>query len=366
MIRPIVDEIESLSSQLSQVRRELEVHEERKLKLEKLSLGVEDERQSLQQLKAYVSDAKAQIAEFPSDTQILKLERRVESIREQIKQAERTANIHRAGIEAYTQRLESSSRAKSELISGILKVSYELEQMIVPGVREEESSATAEAMISISDVLSSITLYREDDLQQQTTKLEELGQKERELSSLIRQLQSRVDDEMPHIESAKERDEQEILSEFTKEQGCLKNLYDQLLIKNKEQSYHLQRGTHIKREVVENRVETESTLSSRHSHLATEVNRYRSMVTELKEDLAHATRQWCLLKSRAKGQHAEYETAFREKMEKLTEVQERRKKKSEECDALANMKGELYHALRDVRETSRSLSLISARQLSDA
>lgn len=320
-------------------------------RIAQLTTLVDEKRRQLDEANKYVKDARAYIADFPTDQQTLKLERRVESLKDQIKQAERIASQHKAGIDGYMQRLNSNHDHVSSMLDAALSTIDEVASMLDPLVREEQTILPGTFALQACDALSTIACEREKELQQQCALLDRVRDEQAELTTACATLLAEIEDERPLLESEKETDVREILEEWHKEEALLRSILEKLYVIHKEQSYHLQRGTHIKRETVKSvPEESEIVLSARQSHLAAEVNKGRSALQDLKEELQHAKKQVDLLRQKEQEIRRQFEQDRSAKEQKLAFARKKHTDAAEEAQTLRNLRAELYQALQEIRD----------------
>lgn len=342
--------------QIEVLERKVQVHGDR---VEKLDVIVQENaglNEALQVNQNYIETAKAYLADFPQDAFVLKLERRVESLRDQIKQAERIASQHRAGIDAYARRLEHCRLGRAETAQGMSDVLDEVEDSLV-SLCNEEIALTPNAEVDIAtDVLTSIASERESALQAQEGFLLDKIKEETEIAAGVSLLQLRSQEELPAIEQVKQMDEDEISAEWAKENQYLQSLHEKLLAVHREQTFHLQRGTHIK-STANVSAESEKVLSARQSLLANEINTRVNALEELREDVTHAKKLADSLRVKARAAQKEYEVILREKESRLQKFRIELADTTDELDQLRNTKAQLYQALQDIRDNNPARSL---------
>ena len=314
-----------------------------------INLQIETNTIQLEQAKDLISTAKGYIADFPTDTQVLKLERRLESLKEQVKQLEHVEHQHIAGIEAYKQRRQKNREARSNMVSGCADLTAAILELAQVCSEEDTTTVSTESAREVCDTLCTISAARELALQEANKQSELTSEEAANLSKVISELQLRSERQIPLVEAEKDKDISEISEEWSKERDLLQAVYDRLFVINKEQSFHLQRGTHIKREnlVVS---ESEKTLSARHARIANEIIENTAKLADISEDFAHVKKQADQLRSIARAARAEYESIRQVKELQLSRAQEAVRLVEDESNNLRNLKGEIYHALQSVRD----------------
>lgn len=338
------------------LERAVQAHSDR---LEKLSLLQQENAvfvSKIDETTRYTEVAKEYLADFPQDSFVLKLERRVESLRDQLKQAERIANQHRAGIDAYHRRLQHCRAGRSETVEGISEVLDEIEDSLVALCNEEVSLSQFGDVLSAVETLSAIASERETSLQRQQDNFEEKIAQEAQLSEAMVLLQARAQEDLPAIEKQKQQEEDELAAEWTKEHLYLQGLHEKLLAVHREQTFHLQRGTHIKAKA-NVAAESEKVLSARQSLLANEIISRKAALTELREDVVHAKKLSDILRTKARAAQKEFEAAVHEKESRLTKFRKDLDEANEELNELRNTKAKLYEALQDIRDHNPARTL---------
>jgi chromosome segregation ATPase len=349
-------ELEALQTELARILAEIEEKEKdiRSVKDKRERRGVilqqiESNTKLLEDVRSVVNSAKSYIADFPTDTQVLKLERRLESLKEQVKQLEHIEHQHIAGIEAYKQRRQQNREARATLVAGCEDLTASIAELAEAGLQEENGTIGTDGAREACDTLSTISSARELSLQEASKASDATADEAAGLSKVISELQQRSEREIPQVEAEKDKDIAEINEEWGKERDILQAVYDRLFVLNKEQSFHLQRGTHIKREVLV-ASESEKTLSSRHARLANEIIETTSKLQDATEDFAHIKKQAEQLRSIARAARAEYESIRQAKEAQLAKAREAVRQVEDEANSLRNLKGEIYQALQSVRD----------------
>ena len=336
--------------------RAVQGHKDRLEKLEVLTAENEKLSEEIVEHRRYVESAKEYLADFPQDSFVLKLERRVESLRDQLKQAERIANQHRAGIDAYDRRLQHCRAGRGETVEGVSEVLDEIEESLLSLCNEEVATCQFGDVLSAVEILSVIASEREAALQKQQETLEEQKTEEIQLSESMVALQVRAQEELPAIEKQKQLEEDELLLEWTKEQQYLQNLQEKLLAVHREQTFHLQRGTHIKTKANVT-AESEKVLSARQSLLANEIITRKSALSELREDVTHAKKLADILRTKARAAQKDFELAVRDKESRLAKFRVDLEETTDELNELRNTKARLYQALQDLRDHNPARAL---------
>lgn len=358
-------DVESLKSELQQLEadlaavgdgikvtdQEIKTATDRKDKLSAAEKEISEIAEKNKELKDYVDTAKATLADFPTETQVLKLERKVESLKESINDSEKSITQHRTGVEAYEQRKQECAQGRKQMLKELEEHASDLEARVAPLTKGDASVASKDNALGSCDTLSSIATAREETLGELNTKIEELTAQDEEYMQRTNAIKRRLADELPKIDMEKERDIAEIRAEFAKERDLLQTIYDKQFAVNKEQQYHLARGTHIKRAPKANTEVEEAALSSRQARNAAAIIDANGKLADLSEDLDFSKKKAMKLRKEGRAAHAQFEAQKEAAMEKLREAKEKLQESNEEASGLRNLKGDLYQQLQNVRES---------------
>lgn len=329
-------------------------------KIDELRALVAEKSSKLDATNTFVIGARAYVKDFPTESVLLKLERRVESVKDQVKQSERIASQHRAGIEAYYSRLNSNQLDLQSTLDCASELLDEIVGIVSPIMREELTVVTPAVVHDGCNALVSILGEREEQLSVKNDDVARETGQEHELTKAAAALQLQLEEAIPLIDEQKMSDEMEIRNAWDEEGHALKTILNRLYTIHKEQAFHLQRGTHIKKDVSKGSTESEIVLSTRHSHLASEVNKGRATLADLREDLFLSKKQVDSLRSKARESLAEFESDRSEKEKRLSAAKRNHLNAQEENTDLRDVKSKLYERLQDLREvphqTPRAIS----------
>lgn len=311
---------------------------------------VEEKSKKLDATTTFVDAARSYVKDFPTEGILLKLERRVESVKDQVKQAERIASQHKAGIEAYYNRLKANQLDLQGTLSAASGILDEVISLVQPIMQDELSIVTSHAVFDGCDSLLSILSEREEELNAKCDMVQQVVSQEQILSKRAATLQLALEEAIPQVEAEKQRDEAEIREAWEYEGAALKTILNRLYTIHKEQAFHLQRGTHIKKDAAKTTTESEIVLSTRHSHLASEVNKGRSSLADLREELALSKKQIDALTMKARESLLEFEGEREEKQASLTVAKRNHQRACDENAELREVKNKLYERLQELRE----------------
>jgi hypothetical protein len=339
------------------VRRSVQVMEDairqrqlEKKKIDELRALVAEKSSKLDTTNAFVLGARAYVKDFPTEGILLKLERRVESVKDQVKQTERIASQHRAGIEAYYSRLNSNQLDLQLTLNCASELLDEIMAIVGPIMQEELSVVSPATVLDGCDSLISILSEREEELKTKSDEVTIAANREHELTKVAASLQLRLEETIPQIDDQKISDEQDIRGAWDEEGNALKLILNRLYTVHKEQAFHLQRGTHIKKDTTKGSTESEIVLSTRHSHLASEVNKGRSTLADLREELALSKKQIDSLRAKARESLLNFESEREEKEKRLAVAKRSHTSAHDENVDLRDVKSKLYERLQDLRE----------------
>ncbi|CUG01291.1 Hypothetical protein, putative [Bodo saltans] len=331
-----------------------------KKKIDELRALVAEKSSKLDSTNTFVLSARAYVKDFPTENILLKLERRVESVKDQVKQTERIASQHRAGIEAYYSRLSSNQLDLQSTLTSASELLDEIASIVNPIMQEELSVVSPRIVLDGCESLISILYEREEQLKTKSDEVTLGASREHDLTKAATALQLRLEDTIPQLDEQKGNDERDIRDAWEEEGGALKLILNRLYTIHKEQAFHLQRGTHIKKDAAKGSTESEIVLSTRHSHLASEVNKGRSTLADLREELALSKKQIDSLRVKARESLLDFESEREEKEKRLSVAKRSHANAQEENVDLRDVKSKLYERLQDLRElpqqTPRAIS----------
>lgn len=345
----------SLQEQLRERERDIKATNDRKERLKSAQKEHDELCTKCNETRDYNSKASAELAAFPSDTQVLKLERRVESLKEQLSESTRKIQQHRTGIDAYTVRRQRCAKVKAQLVKNLDETIAESVKFVTPKEEQEKTLQNVKGTVQCAETASGIFVSREEELQQLTKKVDELAKEETERTNRISELKAKGERELPLVDAERERDIAELTAEWKREQEYLQGLYDRLYVINKEQGYHLQRGTHIKKEAAPRMDLREAALSTKQAQLASALNDANLQLRDVKDDIAHQKRQADQLRSEGRCSHAQYQRQKAEAEERLKQAKIRCDEAEREAIDLRNLKAELQQTLQNIRECQQPI-----------
>ena len=340
-----------LQETVQEKEREAKASTDRKSKTKNLQDETKELQSKTAEIKDYCKKAHAEIDDFPTDTQILKLERRLESLKNQMKEAERSLLQRRTGIEAYQERIKATADRHHKLFEDTKKHNAAILEKVKVLAEDDSKTVSAEEIRKSMDALCAIAEEREAELQSLQQQISEYVKQETELSARIQTLQEQADTELPKLEAERERIAAEIRVEWAKEEKYLQATYDRLFEVNKEQQYHLARGTHIKKAAPNDSLREEQALSGIQARLATDINEAKARLKDVSDDLYYTKKQSDALRSEGRQALADFEKSKDEKKRLLQEAQQEREEAEAERRELRDVKVQLNQAIVTIRDS---------------
>ena len=340
----LVDSIQEANKETSQL-------DERQKKTENLKSEAGEHNAETEKLQEYVNTAKEEVASFPSDSQMLKLERRLESLKNQMRDGERNIMQRETGIQAYQDRLKETSENHRTLHEEAQNKNQMMECHAQEGKTTEAGVVQTEQIIQAMDTLTQIAQEREAELSSLQSQLVDAINEESERSGRIREIQEQAEAEGPRIESQKEKDCAAIQQAWDREHKFLQQTYDRLYDINKEQQYHLSRGTHIKKKIEKPSHVAETSLSHRHARLAQDINEARSRYKDVSDDLNYNKKQTEAVRNQGRNAHAKFKQEKEVKEDELAQASAEREDVADEGIQLKQAKADLSQLLATIRDT---------------
>jgi hypothetical protein len=288
---------------------------------------------------------------FPSETQLLKLERRQETLKAQFTEAERSASQTKTGIDAYTVRCDACATARVDLTVALEDATAKIFEAIEGKVSEDCRLVAVDRIRQGIDDLIGICEDREATLLELNQKYTERLDEEAALNERIVALQQKYDSEGPKMEQDADRFMVSLTDAWNTEKEALQLVYDKLYAINKEQQHHLARGTHVKRDTKLPNSGHESALSARHSSLSAQLIEARERLHELQSENGFVKKTTDQLRAEGRLGVAAHENQTTEVIARLRQAREERLAAEEEARKFRNLKVDLHHALQTIRET---------------
>lgn len=298
----------------------------------------------------WINHAENVIATLPTEAQVLKLERRVETLKDQVECLEKTLSQHNTGIDAYSNRRQSNLNGHKSVLNEIQNVVVEFETILLDNGEDGDVKGVGE-MIQCHSQLQAMENAREDSVVATCHDLEEWSVKKKELTDRVAFALRLPKEAIPKIELEKETDNDEIAAEWNKEFSLLQGIYEKLFTVNKEQQFHLQRGTHIKRQSAPDLALSEKVLSAQHAKYASEIIQGTRRNGEVQDDVSLLKRQIDVLRKKGQAAQEEFNTERSKRELHLVNAQKQLDEVNDESNNLRNLKGELNQALQSTRET---------------
>jgi chromosome segregation ATPase len=341
---------EKLAEDVAAAEKEQQAAADRADKIAKLDADIAASTERAAASKQRTAEMEELLADFPTETQVLKLERRVESLKDQVNESDKVAEQHRTGVEAYTVRRDACLVARVDLTA-------QIEQAIKDAFDAAEKSAardgqlqTEEAITASIEELCTIANDREAELTELNQQITDKTREEEEVTAQIAGLNQKVEQALPALEADSERHIAAITNAWAAERGALQGVYDKLFAVNKEQQYHLMRGTHIKRAAAPLTIEHEKALSSRHDHLSAQLVDVQRRLQFVKGENYHTRKEMETVRLSGRAQVEESEASKAEMEERLAEVHEECAALDDEAQRARALKLDLQQALQSIRE----------------
>jgi chromosome segregation ATPase len=315
---------------------------------EETSLAADTESLSAQQLE---HDRRVELVQhFPTETQLLKLERRLETLKSQLADATRSANQTQTAIDAYNVRRSAAASSRTDLALAIDDSSEVTLQGIQDKAIEDEALAPLERIVAAIDEMTAVCDERETKLFDLNQRYAERLEEEAALNERIVSLQQRVESELPKLDADADRTIASLTACWSSEKEALQSTYERLYAVNKEQQHHLVRGTHVKRDEAAN-TGHEAALSARQNTLSAQLIDARARLQELHAENTYVQRITDQLRHDARASVAAYDDQKAEVASRLQEARAERNSAEDEARKFRNLKGDLQQALQTIRDT---------------
>lgn len=287
---------------------------------------------------------------FPTETQLLKLERRLETLKTQLADATRTANQTQTAIDAYNVRRSAASSSRRDLADALDGSSTVTMDGITDKAAEDDELAPLSRILDAITEMTTVCDERESILFELNQRYGERVEEESELNDRIVSLQQRVESELPKLDADADRTIATLTDCWHCEKDALQATYDRLYAVNKEQQHHLVRGTHVKRDDAVN-AGHEAALSARQNNLTAQLIDARGRLQELHAEITFVQRITDQLRHDARASVAAYDDQKVEVSARLQEARAERNNAEEEARKFRNLKGDLQVALQTIRDT---------------
>lgn len=344
-------QIDELNQRFSNAQRETRVSFERQQKEQTLGTELEQLNNEIATLKQENEKMRADVAEFPTETQVLKLERRVESLKDAINKFEAEIAARMSAVDAYKARRDKCVATTTEALDAVRSLwDAERHALVIKEVEAEASLHTADRVQTDFNAMQEINAEREDALAQLYEGRELKAQDDNALTAKLVDLQGLEEREAPIIDADAAKHAQAITDAWQVEQQALLKTYDKLRQVNREQEFHIGRGTHVKRDdKTPYSMFHEVALSSRQGLLATQLNNTNDQLELIRGENAFTQKRLDVLTKEGRHARDEWEKK-REGMEKALEAaQKERETAEEETAKFRALRWELQDALRAVR-----------------
>lgn len=342
--------IDELSQRLSNSQRETRVATERQQREQSLATELDQITKECAQLKKDNERMSSEVAQFPTETQVLKLERRVESLKDAINKFETEITARRSAVDAYRARRDKCVATTTEALEAVRALCIERKAAVDAEVEAEAAIHSADRVQIDFHTMLEISNEREETLAALYESREIKSQEDNQLTAKLVDLQGLEERDAPIIDSDAAKHAQAITDAWQVEQQALLKTYDKLRQVNREQEYHIGRGTHVKREdSTPYAMYHEVALSSRQGHLATQLNSVNEQLQLIRGENAFTQKRLDVLTQEGRAARDDWEKK-REEIEKgLEAASNERAQAEEETAKFRALRWELQEALRAVR-----------------
>lgn len=313
------------------------------------AVAVRCEQQSVDKKRDH-HDRAAAISSFPTETQLLKLERRLGTLKSQLSDVEASIAETSTLINAYDVRCQAQSSSRREIGSALDEALKAISEGTDAQTSQDAAIAGLKPTLDAIEALVEISDDREGALvdlnQRYSSRLEE----EMTLNDRIVAQQQRTEAEIPRIHSEADRCLSNLTAAWTAEKEALQMVYDKLYSVNKEQQHHLARGTHVKRDALTNEAH-EAALSARHGKLSAELIDARARLEELQIENDFVKKITKQLRAEGRATIDRYDQQKTEVAARLEAARDERKLAEDEARKFRSQKGQLQQALQSIRDT---------------
>lgn len=343
-------QIDEEQQRLANAQRDGRVATDRQAKERALAEELDQINADCAALKAQNDRMRGEVAEFPTETQVLKLERRVESLKDAIGRFDAEIASRMSAVSAYRVRRDKCAANTAEALGAVRALCAErLPRVEAEAVAEEGVHETQRVQRDLAAMLE-VTSEREASLGELYESREIRAQEDASLTAKLVDLQGLEEREAPIIDGEAARHAQAITDAWQVEQNALLRTYDKLRQVNREQEYHIGRGSHVKREdTTPYAMLHEQALSSRQGHIATQLNHVREQVGLLKAENAFHKKKLDQLTKDGRAAREQLEGQKEAMEEKLAKAQALRQAADDETIKFRALRWELQDALRAVR-----------------
>jgi len=344
-----------IEEQIKEKDLEVKVQTDRRERLKRLMAETADLQRRYNEANEFVTMARETVNTFPGDTQILRLERRVETLQGEVKEASHILKQKRTGVEAYQAKIKMLQTAKARLLEEIGSLVTDVKDSVKTELDVHDSVSNINPDTDVA-VLSSICKERESELDVLNAQLEDRVKRDVDMTARLQQLQEDIAQTIPRIKQERDCDMEEIQIEWEAEKRQLLAIYGKLCVVNREQNYHLSRGTHIKRAAAKPVIDpAETKLSLNATELAKEINATRDKLKLNGDEVSEIQAALSQLKKEAAQELKEFNAAQAKGEEAVTAAQKSRNELQVEQNELRKLKTELMQLLQSLRENQTQL-----------
>ena len=344
-----------LDEKIKEKDRDLKVAIDRRERLRAIKVETADLSRRLETSKTFVTMAKEVVSTFPGDTHILRLERRVETRANEARDAGHVLKQRRTGVEAYQAKIKALQAGKERLLADVAALVWDVKVQFMSETEVHDSVAMVNPGQGV-EVLSSVCTERERELEILNQQLDERVRRDNDLTARLQQLQDQIAEAIPRVQNEKDCDIEDIQIEWETEKRHLLTIYGKLCVVNREQNYHLQRGTHIKRAAAKPAIDpTETKLSLNATDLARSVNATKEKLKLNLDDVSAAQSVLTQLKKTGEAERREFNAARTDGEERVRVAEDVRRELQTEQMELRKLKGELSQLLSQLRDNQTQM-----------
>lgn len=343
-------DVEAEQQRLANAQREARVATDRQAKEKQLTEELEQLNAECARLKVDNERMRGEVAEFPTETQVLKLERRVESLKDAIARFDTEIGNKMSGVAAYRARRDKCVKETTDALAAVRQLCDERRPLVAKEAQAEAGVNTAARVQRDLTAMLEVTTEREATLGQLYEARELKAHDDAALTAKLVDLQGLEEREAPIIDGEAARHAQAITDAWQVEQQALLRTYDKLRQVNREQEYHIGRGSHVKRvDDTPYAMFHEAALSNRQGHLATRLNTVNEQLDAVKAENAFFKKKLDQLTREGRAARDELEKQKTEIEAQLAKAAQQREAAEEETKKFRALKWELQDALRAVR-----------------
>jgi hypothetical protein len=351
-------QVDELSLRLAAAQRDVRVATERQQKEQQLAAELEQINAESAQLKLDNERMRAEVAEFPTETQVLKLERRVESLKDAIGKYDSEIAARVSAVEAYRVRRDKCAAATLQALESVRGLCVERGSLVDRAVEADARVHAAPRIERDLAAMLEIAGDREAALARLIEARDAKAEEDQRMTAVLVDLQGREEREAPVIDSDAAKHAQAITDAWQGEQQALLRTYDKLRQVNREQEFHIARGSHVKREdSTPYAMYHEVALSNRQGHLATQLNETREHVELLRAENAFSDQKLGQTTRDAREARGKLEKQREEAEAALAKAVAEREAADAETARFRALRWELQDALRAVRNAPALTSI---------